>query len=204
MRPSLLALARRGLLVSVLVHGVAFAPLARAELLPGQTPLAPGALRGLLLDGVDLAQAPVAPGQPIPEPPGKGMMVTGWCVLGGGYVFTVLVGLALLGLGDDPTQVCTNCNQVGTLYMIPLVGPFIAIPDADGTDGKVVSALLGIVQVAGAALGTVGTILYHLRLQEYENAISGGAVSLGGAWWMDTGVGGSRGDAPMLYLGTRF
>ena len=38
------------------------------------------------------------------------------------------------GGATDPGEVCLNCDTVGPLLMIPLIGPFLAIPDADGTD----------------------------------------------------------------------
>lgn len=97
-----------------------------------------------------------------PSPrPRRGLMIGGLATFGGGWLFSALVGLLMLsGEGTDEGEVCINCDDVGPMLLIPLVGPFLAIPDADGTDGKVVAGLLGGVQVLGVILAAVGIGIY--------------------------------------------
>jgi hypothetical protein len=110
--------------------------------------------------------ADLTPALPKPRPR-KGLMIAGWSVLGGGYLFSVVVGLLVLAKDDEPGTTCLNCDEVGPKLMIPLVGPFMAIPDADGADGKSVAAILGVVQLTGLTLGIVGTALYIVRKKQY-------------------------------------
>jgi hypothetical protein len=102
--------------------------------------------------------------------PRKGLMIAGWATLGGSYLFSVLVAAMLYEKDVNPGagKVCLNCRAEGDALLIPLVGPFMAIPKADGADGKAVVAIIGVVQLAGLAMGIVGTVLYATRLKAYK------------------------------------
>jgi hypothetical protein len=95
---------------------------------------------------------------PYARPPrrSKGLMIAGFATLGGSYLFSVLVGALLLSQQTvEPGEVCINCDR-GSLFFIPIAGPWIAIPYADGGDGKAVSVIMGLAQLTGVALTIVG------------------------------------------------
>lgn len=115
------------------------------------------------------AASPTSPNPPIlsqSSPPPKprrpiGLLIAGAATLGGGYLFSVAVGLKWWSKEAElaPNEVCMNCDA-GPKLFVPLVGPFWAIPEADGTDGKVVVAAMGAVQVVGLGLLIAGIIVY--------------------------------------------
>jgi hypothetical protein len=82
-------------------------------------------------------------------------MISGIAVLGGSYLIAALAGAIML---DEPTRSCSDCQDVGPLLFIPVVGPFIAMGPADGGEG--VLALLGVVELVGAGLLVGGIIRY--------------------------------------------
>ncbi|MFO8074145.1 MAG: hypothetical protein R6V85_19975 [Polyangia bacterium] len=80
---------------------------------------------------------------------------------GGGYVFSALVGFLLYTEATVPeNQTCLNCQTAGKRMFIPVAGPFMAIPVADGLDGRIVSGVMGTVQVVGLLLTAAGAIVY--------------------------------------------
>jgi hypothetical protein len=83
-------------------------------------------------------------------------MISGIAVLGGSYLMAMLVGSILLD--EDATETCRDCDEVGPLLFIPVVGPFIALGPA--ADGEGALALLGAVEVAGLGLMIGGIIRY--------------------------------------------
>ncbi len=102
-----------------------------------------------------------APAQaPRLRPPKTGLI--GWFVLAGGYVFSALVGaLIWTEATTTPGTTCANCDEVGPRMVIPLIGPWLALPYSDGADGKVISAVFGVIQSVGLLWGIVGTIFYR-------------------------------------------
>ena len=129
--------------------------------------------------GAEATAAPTEPAPPAPDtdpppaPPRKGLMIADWATFGGGWLFSALVGALMLSNPPvEEGETCTNCDSVGPAMFIPLAGPFIAIPDADGTDGKVVAAVLGVVQVVGLVLAIAGTSVYAVRKKEYDEQIA--------------------------------
>jgi len=92
----------------------------------------------------------------------KGLLIAGPIVLGASYGFTALVGLQLMSgnVNMKPGEVCTNCDTVGPRLLIPIIGPWLALPAADGSDGKALSAVLGIAQATGVLLTIVGISRY--------------------------------------------
>jgi hypothetical protein len=135
----------------------------------------PGA-GGVTLVDTGGAKAPPPPADvPPPEPRRKkGLLIAGVAVFGGGYIFSALVGyLAYTEATVPEGQTCINCKETGSRMFIPLVGPFLAIEYADGTDGRVVSALMGGVQVIGVALTVLGAIVYVKSGKPAETASLG-------------------------------
>jgi hypothetical protein len=88
-------------------------------------------------------------------------MIAGFSTLGGTYLFTALVGLTMLsGVSTQPGEVCTNCQSVGGKLLVPIIGPWLALPEADGADGKGISAALGVAQGVGVVLTVIGVSVY--------------------------------------------
>lgn len=98
-------------------------------------------------------------------------MITGWCILGGSWIVSVisagLVALTSAGLGSDVSPVTT------TLF-VPVVGPWISVgfQVAAPNSSDVIIGLtivMGLVQLTGLVLGAYGTDLFmadKARLQE--------------------------------------
>lgn len=85
-------------------------------------------------------------------------MIAGLSTLGGSYLFSALVGLQLLTYEENhPYERCLNCEETGSALLIPLVGPWIAMKDAnEDNGGPVVCAILGLAQATGVVLSIIG------------------------------------------------
>jgi hypothetical protein len=93
----------------------------------------------------------------------RALMFTGWGTLSSVWLFSALLGASLMGnQASGATANCTNCASVGPLMLIPVAGPFIALPNAGGGDDMALAAILGGLQVVGLAAGIVGTVFYLL------------------------------------------
>jgi hypothetical protein len=97
-----------------------------------------------------------------PARPSKGMLITGISILGGGYLVSALTGALLM---DDN---CIDCGDIGPYLFIPVLGPFLAIPQS--VDGAGVLALLGVVQTVGAGLTIGGIIRYKNTKRRAEES----------------------------------
>jgi hypothetical protein len=88
-----------------------------------------------------------------------GLLAAGLATLGGSYAFTALVGWQMQSGRADGSSgyYCPGCDGVGSRLLIPIVGPWLALPAAEGADGKILTAVMGTAQVAGLALTVVGT-----------------------------------------------
>jgi hypothetical protein len=91
-----------------------------------------------------------------PPRPSKGLMISGIAVLGGSYLVAMLIGTILLD--EEATDTCIDCDAVGPLLFIPVVGPFVAMGPA--VDGEGALALLGAIEVVGLGLMIGGIIRY--------------------------------------------
>ncbi len=89
----------------------------------------------------------------------KGMMVGGWVMLGGSYLFTALTG-AIIADGKGVCSEPERCNRVGTYMLIPVAGPFIAIGPSNTAVGSFFLGFAGLTQVAGLIMGIAGTAMY--------------------------------------------
>jgi len=139
----------------------------------------------------------------------KGMMIAGWATTGGTWAFTALVGLTMIQVGleaeSDPYETCLNCYSAGSRLLIPIVGPFVAMPVADGTDGKAVSFVMGAAQVTGLALGIAGTSRFK-KDRAVQQAWRANQVGASGWQLTPTVASLDRDEAPMpaLRLDARF
>lgn len=126
----------------------------------------------------DATSAPVivvtAPPAPAPPPPvyvpppvnpriaalkhqrnsGIGMTISGYTLFGTSYLISALVGTISIDYARD----VGGSGTYGRRMLIPLAGPFAAIPRADSATGGLFTGLIGVVQVTGFVLGTAGAI----------------------------------------------
>ena len=104
----------------------------------------------------------------------KGLLIAGIATLGGTYLFSALVGAMLLsGLVTPPGATCLNCETAGIPLLIPIAGPWIALPHAnEATGGQVVMAILGIAQAAGVILTGVGIAVFATSGPKREESLA--------------------------------
>lgn len=115
------------------------------------------------------AYVPVVPGTHAPSPmlvdphiaalkhqrnSGIGMTISGYTMFGTSYLISALIGTISLDYAAD----VGGTGTYGRRMLIPMVGPFMAIPRADSATGGLFTGFLGVIQVAGFALGTAGAI----------------------------------------------
>ena len=103
------------------------------------------------------------PGYPPRRPRrAKGLLIAGPIVLGATYAFTALVGLTVSA--DDVD--CSNCRTVGHRLLVPVLGPWLAIPAVDSSEGRTWTALLGFAQATGVILTVIGISRYSTSVSE--------------------------------------
>jgi hypothetical protein len=115
------------------------------------------------------AYVPVVPGSHAPSPmivdphiaalkhqrnSGIGMTISGYTMFGTSYLISALIGTISLDYAAD----VGGTGRYGRRMLIPIAGPFLAIPRADSATGGLFTGFLGVIQVAGFALGTAGAI----------------------------------------------
>lgn len=102
---------------------------------------------------------------------GLGMTISGYTLFGTSYLISALVGTISLDLAAD----VGGTGVYGRRMLVPLVGPFMAIPRAGTATGGLFTGLLGVVQIGGFALGTAGAIRFgSARRQLALSADTGG------------------------------
>ena len=98
-----------------------------------------------------------------------GLLIGGLITLGASYGLTAAVGFQLMSnsstSSSSGSSICTNCDTVGGRLLIPVAGPWAALP-ASAADGKPILVGLGIVQ----AVGLVMTIVGAARLNDDTSA----------------------------------
>lgn len=112
------------------------------------------------------APAPEGPPAPVAAPPPqpikrrKGLMIAGWSMFGGSYLFTALIA----GIVYDTCNAveAPRCKTAAGYSLIPVVGPFLTIPNlnTDAITPKIFMAIPGLVQLAGLTMGIVGTVQF--------------------------------------------
>jgi len=70
---------------------------------------------------------------PEPTPRKKGMLVAGLSTFGGSFLFSVLFGFELYE-SNSRDSACPSCRRAGKRLLIPLVGPWLAMPSAQRPD----------------------------------------------------------------------
>lgn len=85
---------------------------------------------------------------------GIGMAISGYTIFGTSYLVSALIGTISIDYAND----VGGSGKYGRRMLIPLAGPFAAIPRADSATGGLFTGLVGVVQVTGFVLGTAGAI----------------------------------------------
>jgi hypothetical protein len=141
-----------------------------------------------------------------PEPPArkKGLMIAGLSTLGGSYLITASAGLQIRDWQKDhpdSNKICVNCDAVGNAFLVPIVGPWIAMKDAD-QDGTslAICAMLGLAQATGVVLSILG-------IQRYMDSAppeAGRTTVSKGLTNMNVGLAPVRGGGALGGLGASF
>jgi hypothetical protein len=110
-----------------------------------------------------------------------GLAVAGWTTLGAGYVMSALVGTIAMDTADGSRR----RTLYGGWMTIPVGGPFIAAFYARSNTGGLFTAALGVTQVAGLAMGMVGSVRHRRLKRQLTLAAApmpngGGAVAVSG------------------------
>jgi hypothetical protein len=85
---------------------------------------------------------------------GIGMTISGYTLFGTSYLISALIGTISIDYARD----VGGAGKYGRRMLIPIAGPFMAIPRADSATGGLFTGLIGVVQVTGFILGTAGAI----------------------------------------------
>lgn len=105
---------------------------------------------------------PASQPQPAPQPRGrrKGLMIGGWVMFGASYLATAFISAIVADSCRALDE--RGCRNAALTAMIPVVGPFMAIPymQTDYITPKVFMAFPGLVQTAGLIMGIVGTVRF--------------------------------------------
>ena len=93
---------------------------------------------------------------PTPAPRRKGLMIGGLTTVGVTYLVTVLVVLRDLGgATNGMTYACGDECKARPRLMVPILGPWLAMPYAGQHDAPLFT-FLGLAQAAGVVLSIVG------------------------------------------------
>lgn len=85
---------------------------------------------------------------------GIGMAISGYTIFGTSYLISALIGTISIDYARD----VGGSGTYGRRMLIPLAGPFAAIPRADSATGGLFTGFVGVVQLTGFVLGTAGAI----------------------------------------------
>lgn len=93
----------------------------------------------------------------------KGMLISGFVILGSAYGASLLVGAIAFDTaeGDDAERQ----RKYGRRMMIPLAGPFAAVPESRSATLGILTVGAGVGQLLGLSLGIAGAV----KLQEFPN-----------------------------------
>jgi len=99
-----------------------------------------------------------------PPPRSKKAMYAGLGLLAVSYVVTLIVGIGVLS-GPEPSETeansrllgCTNCRGAGARLVVPVFGPWLALPDLYGS-GTTTAVFLGSAQALGLVIAIVGGV----------------------------------------------
>lgn len=105
---------------------------------------------------------------------GIGMTISGFTMFGTSYLISALVGT----ISIDYANSIGGSGKYGKRMLIPIAGPFLAIPRADSATGGLFTGLLGVIQVGGFVLGTAGAIRIGRANRQLQLSSSSGGLQL--------------------------
>jgi hypothetical protein len=105
---------------------------------------------------------------------GIGMTISGYTIFGTSYLISALVGTISLDLAAD----VGGTGTYGRRMLIPVAGPFLAIPRADSATGGLFTGFLGVVQLGGFVLGTAGAIKLGRANRQLRLSADAGGLQL--------------------------
>ncbi|KIG13912.1 hypothetical protein DB30_07407 [Enhygromyxa salina] len=105
---------------------------------------------------------------------GLGMTISGYTIFGTSYLISALVGTISLDLAAD----VGGTGVYGKRMLIPVAGPFLAIPRADSATGGLFTGFLGVVQIGGLVLGTAGAIKFGRANRQLRLSANSGGLEL--------------------------
>lgn len=105
---------------------------------------------------------------------GLGMTISGFTIFGTSYLVSALIGTISLDLAADEG----GSGTYGRRMLIPVGGPFAAIPRTGSATGSLFTAMLGVVQLGGLALGTAGAIRLGRANRELRLSANSGGLQL--------------------------
>jgi hypothetical protein len=105
---------------------------------------------------------------------GIGMTISGYTMFGTSYLISALIGTISLDLAAD----VGGSGTYGRRMLIPVAGPFIAIPRADTATGGLFTGFLGVIQTAGFVLGTAGAIKLGRANRQLRLSADAGGLKL--------------------------
>jgi len=105
---------------------------------------------------------------------GIGMTISGYTIFGTSYLISALIGTISIDYARD----VGGTGTYGRRMLIPVAGPFMAIPRADSATGGLFTGLLGVVQVTGFVLGTAGAVRLGRANRELMLMADSGGLTL--------------------------
>lgn len=105
---------------------------------------------------------------------GIGMTISGFTIFGTSYLISALIGTISLDLAADTG----GSGIYGRRMLIPVAGPFMAIPRADSATGGLFTGLVGVAQIGGLLLGTAGAIKLGRAKRKLNLSASSGGLQL--------------------------
>lgn len=105
---------------------------------------------------------------------GLGMTISGYTIFGTSYLISALVGTISLDYAAD----VGGTGTYGRRMLIPIAGPFMAIPRADSATGGLFTGFLGVIQVGGFVLGTAGAIKFGRANRQLRLSADTGGLKL--------------------------
>ncbi|MCB9566592.1 MAG: hypothetical protein H6710_05160 [Myxococcales bacterium] len=98
---------------------------------------------------------------------GVGLMIAGWTLFGVSYAITAFSGAIIVD--NCSTSDTYDCRRLGGSLMIPVLGPFMALPEVQTMSGRMAMIFFsGLPQVGGLSMGIAGAVLFSRSRRGYQ------------------------------------
>ena len=102
------------------------------------------------------------------------MGISGYTMFGTSYLVSALIGTISLDVASN----VGGSGTYGRRMLIPVAGPFMAIPRADSATGGLFTAMVGVIQLGGLVLGTAGVVKYKRADRKLRLSADAGGIKL--------------------------